>query len=177
MKNKKMKKNIFILFIAIVLHLTSCYTLTYKDYDIKEYDIEERLWKFAVDILENPDKIRNLKNNYPDIYNEEYIYDKLRETSKDANEINELMSYIKNDFANRNYNTEIGRLDFNPYGVDDYKKHIKYQELKRDELYGFFIEKRGKGIRFVFLRNNNKYYILRFTNYTVYSGNSPKYDD
>jgi len=126
--------------------------------------------KFANDIIVHPDKIMDLKNNYPKLYDDNFIGDVLRDTVKDK-------SYIKDDFVKKKYCSIIIGTGFNPYDVDNYKKHIKYQGLTKDELFGFGIDKRGKGISFEFIKHEGKYYILKIGRYRMYSGNDPMYDD
>ena len=167
-----MKNLFFFLFLASVNFFISCQTLTYKD-----FGIEEQLWIFANDIIENPDKIKDLKTNYPDLYNEDYIYKKLSNTSIETVYIDNLISYIKFDFANRGGSSQLKMSGFGSSNVDDYKKDIKYQGLKLEELFGFCIVKRGKGITYDFIKHGGKYYILYIGKFTVYSGNIPRYDD
>ncbi len=149
------KLNLTLIFL-LGFYILSCRTYTYQD-----YGIEKNLWIFANDILENPYKIKDIKKNYPDLYDEQYIGDLFSDSAKDTAYINQLISFIKDKFSGMNYNTKIDILGYNPGEEELFRKHIKYQGLTLSEIYGFGIRRNDQGIEFEFIKNNGKYYFCR----------------
>jgi hypothetical protein len=174
-----MKIKIILIVISIIgCCLTSCHIYSYKDFEIKD-----NLWNFADDVIRNPDKIRDIKNNYPDLYDERFISNTFYSTTGDTTYINELINTIKNNFHGngiKSYkNISIGSLIISTHiyqngyqyiDEEDYKKSINYNKFKYTDLYGFSIASENKiGIRFTFIKYDNKFYICYFGYYYLES--------
>lgn len=163
-----MKYKLLINIITILLSFgCSTYTPEY-------YDINKELWIFANDIIEHPENLRVLKEKYPNIIDDKYFVDSLRSQYY----IDSLIRYIKIDFSKRKGKKIVPHAGFTYLDVENFNTILKYFKLfSKDELYGFGIEKRGKGIKFVFIKVKERYYLSNVHKYTMYSGNDPMYSD
>lgn len=143
-------------------------------YTTEYYDINKELWIFANDIVENPENLRVLKEKYPNILDDRYFVDSLYSRVY----LDSLIQYIKIDFKKRTGKKVVPHAGFTNLDVKNFNTILKYFKLfSKDELYGFGIEKRGKGVLFVFIKVKERYYLSNVQKYTMYSGNDPMYSD
>ncbi|MCE5304903.1 MAG: hypothetical protein ABFD00_02315 [Chloroherpetonaceae bacterium] len=121
-------------------------------------DPDSNLIKFSVDIINNPDKLDDIKRFYPEQYKEEYIYMDILDS---ISQRKELIKYIQENYTKIQANDTIMvvSLGFNQSEITDLKEHIKYQGVKLDEMFGFAIMKnKQRGIGFYFICRDGKYY-------------------
>lgn len=141
----------------IFLFASGCNTYT------PEYNnIDKDLWYFANDIIEHPENLKVLKEKYPNFIDDRFLNDSLRS----QNFIDSLIHYINYDFKLRKGKKIVSNAGFTSQSVRNYNTQLKkYRIFSKDELYGFCIEKRGEGIKFVFIKSNEKYFLFIAYNY------------
>jgi hypothetical protein len=155
--NKGMKKIIFL--IVILLILQSCnYRIIFTKYApcyfvIQYIDVDLKVKEFIEDVYNHPEKLKDIKANYPEFYDSTYFYLNLNDTIY----INKLIGFIdkfkKIEDYNKYYNVKVeGKLE-----RLGYPKEIKIEENMR---YSISLEKGVKEINFLFFKENNTTYKL-----------------
>ncbi len=122
-----------------------------------ENRIPEKLRNFADDITSNPQKLRNLKDNYPELYNPycmaRYLYI--------SDEIDELVNYISLDYNNLKEDPVYWVNSTDKYFVDLAKERAKCNcGIDSSNLYIFNLSKTGYGIKFWFVKCDSNYKIF-----------------
>ena len=140
-----MKKMLLIIFLTTV----SC-----------SNNIDNNLKDFALDLIENNYKIKDLKAFYPILYNDTIIYFEM----KDSVYLAKLINFIRDDFCpiKSGYDifevgTDRGYLRiFENYGSQKGYNYI----LNSDSINNFFICRKNKCLDFMFYKKNDLYYIF-----------------
>ncbi|MGA2297418.1 MAG: hypothetical protein ABSG15_07725 [FCB group bacterium] len=141
-----MKKNLILLLMALII----CGCSTY------ESTVDKNLRHLAYDILQNPEKLRNIKKYYPEYYNQDYISKHFLDTIK----VNESIKLIKDKFSERINNLVWIPVLFGQLDLINFKKEIRNQNLTLENLYSFDLCYKGEGTRFIFVKINNDYFII-----------------
>jgi hypothetical protein len=146
-------KTKILLIIACILLCQSCRIY----WDIHHYlfhcftcmnNVEPKINKIVLDIYDHPEKLKDIKENYPEFYDSKIIYSQL----KDPSYINKLIKSIngikKEKACNELFNHGIGD-DLTGYG---YPENIMIEQSKR---YLVFLLKDKIFIDFFFIREND----------------------
>lgn len=137
-----MKKIILILLIMLI----SC-----------DDNINKELKEIGLKILQQPEILLDLKNNFPEYYSDSLILDKMKEKYYLKDLINEIKEFNKYDS-----NVEIFRVITNKGYLDIFKNSGYKYDLNADSTYSFMIAKINDNISvdFMFIIKNNKYYLF-----------------
>ncbi|GEM_PF-3921656 len=182
-----MEKNIRI-FMVIVLGLSiySCKTFNYGEI--------ESVLPIGFDIIENPDKIKDIKNNYPAMYDERYLDNRMKDTSY----IRKLIDFIQYEFRfsgafiNAKYievlGSDLSEIDTSKLPESELKymnyihkqqekrlkiikEHTNLDDIKVSDVREYILIKRNyvkpsPGVRFIFYKDRitGKYYINYVSN-------------
>ncbi len=110
---------------------------------------------FVKKLVNNPIRVKDMKTNYPEFYNDSLIYKEL----KDTNVINKIYDFIyKNDLKDydrlRWYQNDLSLLSF-----------CNYQEIEKiGNIKDFYIlgcEKRAYTLMLIFFKKNNYYFLYK----------------
>ena len=118
-------------------------------------DIIPELKDIGLKIIEKPELLLDLKNNFPDYYSDSLIFDEMKE----SNYINNLI-YEINKFKNIKSNIKTLRLGTFQEYLDHFKKAGYKYDLSPDNIYAFIMLKDDISIGFYFLIKDNKYIIF-----------------
>ncbi|MFA6572133.1 MAG: hypothetical protein WCT77_12975 [Bacteroidota bacterium] len=133
--------------ITIVLLI---FTIACKDTD------KEKLYEIANDIILHPEKVLDLKSNYPKYYNDEYISSNM----KDSIKINKIYRYIENLFQKK---SEIYKVIFKPMEKFIYMEYY-YNQISKDKrnsvdmYYVEVWENSRDAYQIIIIKDGNKYY-------------------
>jgi len=120
-------------------------------------NINKELKEIGLKILQQPEILLDLKNNFPEYYSDSLILDKM----KDKYFLKDLINEIK-EFNKYETNVEIFRLFTNKGYLDIFKNSGYKYDLNADSTYNFMIAKINNNIAvdFMFVIKNNKYYLF-----------------
>jgi hypothetical protein len=146
-------------FCLIVFSLASCRT-----YYIK---VDKRLESFANDVIEHPEKLRDIKNNYPEYYNEKYIDESLLTSSY----VSRLISYINNEYKKIDEGIIICDASYSNASIK-YLNSIsrKKYDFTSDEVIGFafYKEKANRGVEFAIIHpDSSHFYIFKIGKFFI----------
>jgi len=123
-------------------------------------NIDFSLKDFALDLIDNPSKIKDLKANYPQLYNDSVLFFKMKDTSY----MEKMMQYMKVDFGKIEANNDIFRVGTHKgyLGIFESqgKKYGYDYNFNPDSVYCFFICKKNQCIDFMFYTKDSKKYIF-----------------
>ncbi|MFA6571404.1 MAG: hypothetical protein WCT77_09220 [Bacteroidota bacterium] len=139
-----MKK--YIITIVLLIFTISC-----KDTD------KEKLYEIANDIILHPEKVLDLKSNYPDYYNPKYI-DKFMQ---DSIKLHKLYQYIDTLFQKSNHDY---KSTFELFEKDKYigicKNRMNFDRNEKLNIYQLTIWKNYDiGLQIIFFDVDDNYYI------------------
>ncbi len=137
-----MKKSI-LLMIAISMLFTACSS------------IPGNIKPFVKKLVNNPISVKDMKTNYPELYNDSLIFKEL----KDTNVINKIYDFII-DSDLKDYD----RLKW--YQADSsLLSFCKYQEIEKvgkiNDFYILECEKRSRTLMLIFFKNVNYYFLYK----------------
>jgi len=147
------------IFFIIVLMMQS---LSYKD-------IDKNLLNVCKDIIENPKKIYDLKNNFPSYYVDEYINKEMKDTN-----ILKFLNHYTDSLFNRNIDSIINNkilytkivdetISENSYKENYYDK-INKEIRDRAKIYNInFWKNHDFGLGFEFIKDGDKYYFYQIS--------------
>jgi len=120
-------------------------------------NINKELKEIGLKILQQPEILLDLKNNFPEYYSDSLILDKM----KDEYFLKDLINEIK-EFNKYESNIEIFRVITNKGYLDIFKNSGYKYDLNADSTYNFTFDKISKNIciYFMFIIKNNKYYLF-----------------
>jgi hypothetical protein len=146
-----MKKIIFL----VIILLQSCNYNEISYYFPWKYHVNSKVKYFINDIYENPEKLRDIKNNYPEFYDSTIIYKHFKDTVY----INKVIKFINNKFqkivATKKYITVDMEGQLSNYGYPkgfDIPMEKRYDvSLEKDKIYlEFFFVKEDDGTYKIF---------------------------
>ena len=140
---------IIIIIIAFFFSFSSIYS---EDY------VNETLLCIAAKLIEKPDRIFDLKNNFPDNYNEKYLHKMMKDTTR----LRECANYIDSLFQRKYAPSWIGiGGDFEVYNGQRRKIDKKNDINKKDslEIESIWINKNNYGFMIEAIIENNIFYI------------------
>jgi len=129
--------------------------------------IDSKLMQFTKEIIENPERLNNLQKNYPDLYSDDYFNMHLM---GDSEKIKRTIDFINLKFKKEYKSSCIKVSDLDGYKLSSYLKinkiEIRDKNIKLSDFFEFTIwvknysmDERNTGIRFIFIKINNNYYI------------------
>jgi hypothetical protein len=148
-----MKSIIF--YLLILFSLISCIRFSKID-----KDIDARILEFGEEIVKNPEKLYDIKNNFPKIYNEEYTRTRL----KDHLVIDYLINFIKESFKNNTFAEFSRQKDIWPF--DDYNKNI-LAGIDKQNIYCYELLYIPKGLVLLFVKKGADIYLIDITDLLV----------
>ncbi|MEN6510651.1 MAG: hypothetical protein ABFD00_02330 [Chloroherpetonaceae bacterium] len=165
-----MKKHIFII-IIIILQIAMIKVYAQRDSTFYNFDIDSTMIKFAVDVINNPYKLKDLQKYYPGYYDSNFISYDYEDTI-----IRKKWEDLLFDFPEiTDANIKIRVIGFDFEIIDDAVKHMKYKELRAYDFFNIVVMKScAEGVIFYFIRQNNKYYFHDLHEFRLYSGNQLK---
>jgi hypothetical protein len=140
-----------------------------------EDSAEQRLINIGKDIIEHPEKIYNLKNNFPECYKDEYIAKEI----KDTNLLKLYYNYIDSLFhrnidtllngTNPNQKIEVKKVDKGEFEYF-YRNKVNKEIWDRIELYNInFWKDKHYGFCVCFIKDEGKYYLFELYNFYIQS--------
>ncbi len=124
------------------------------------YSINSELKRYSKDMVKYPNKLWDLRNNYPEIFNDNIISDSL----KKGDYIRKLYDFIiKFDIIN--YKDVFGYAPL----VDKYFIMTKEMQMKgsKEELYLITFKTENGGIEIIYFYKNNKWYLFSIEPFTL----------
>lgn len=137
-----MKK--YILILAFILLLPAC-----------DDEIDETMKNIVMDLIDNPDKLRDIPKYYPQYYNSEYFH----VFNKDTVYINKLICFLKNDYNKIKSRVRIYRVGDDKRYFDDLG--IKYN-FDSVQMFSYTFVKENDCFDITFLKKDTNLYIFYY---------------
>ncbi len=136
-----------LVFIGIsILFLVSC-SIFRPD---KEY-IEPEIQAFGDEIIDHPEKLRDIKNNFPDLYCEKYLSSNMIPSQN----INGIIQDIERTFEKKTY----GEFSKEKYYEWEIPRIYSDMNLSGHNFHSYLILNSPEGIQVVFIRKDELFYL------------------
>jgi len=112
--------------------------------------------KVGLEIIEEPDRLLNLKYYYPEYYSDSLIYNKMKDTLF----LNKLINYLKKDFKNINEKICTYKINMNSIYLKTYKSYGYQGDLNPDKVYCITLCKDNDCLDVYMIKNNDDLYFF-----------------